>query len=495
MVVKRRDILKVAVAAPFIANVRAEEVGDYTSLSVAQAATAIRKGGITAETYVEQLIGQDRKWATLNAFISRDHDALREAAFEADKLRSSGAEPGPLHGVPLVFKDNIATAALPTTAGTGALRDYQPKQNAVVAQKLFDAGALLFGKNNMHELAAGITTNNLIYGPARNPYNQAMMPGGSSGGTAASIAARVAPAGLGTDTGGSVRIPASLCGISGLRPTTGRYSGEGLVPFQGGTAIAGPLARTVEDLALLDGIITGETELPAIQPAQIRLGVPEEFLYEDIDSEVARIMGESLDRLEQAGVVLVRQSIEGLKKMVAVGRGAPASEETVNGYAQFFRNVNLTPEDFVSGVADPAIRARLNRQLISEVSGVAAVGPSTFAVRARYKTALGQYFESNNLDAMIIPPTPLPARPIGQDDTVELNGRQVSTFGTYVRNCAIGSAAALPGVVIPAGMTNDGLPLGIELDGPMGSDRRLLAIAGLVEATLPAIPPPVTEVF
>jgi Asp-tRNA(Asn)/Glu-tRNA(Gln) amidotransferase A subunit family amidase len=483
--------LKFAVAVPFVGSARAYEPPmDYSRLTASEAALAIRKGGISAEHYVEGLIEQDRKWATLNAFISRDHDALREAARAADKLRASGAALGPLHGVPLVFKDNIATAALPTTAGTAALRNYRPAENAVVAQKLFDSGALLFGKNNMHELAAGITTNNLTFGPVRNPYKQTMIPGGSSGGTAAAIAARVAPAGLGTDTGGSVRIPASLCGIAGLRPTMGRYSGAGLVPFQGGTATAGPMARTVEDLALLDGIVTGDTDLPDVQPGQIRLGVPEEFFYEDIDAEVARIMEASLDRLDQAGVVLVRQPVGDLMTLVNKGRGAPSSEETVGGYMRFFRDIDLTPNDFVSGVADPAIRARLNRQLLTEESTEAVAGPSAVAVRARYKDTLDRYFASNNLDGMIIPPAPLPARPIGQDDTVELNGRQVSTFQTYVRNAAIGSAAALPGVVIPAGMTSDGLPLGVEIDGPAGSDRKLLAIAQAVESLLPDLSAP-----
>jgi len=491
MLVKRRDVIKVAIAAPFVATARAYEPPmDYSRLTASEAALAIRKGGISAENYVDGLIEQDRKWATLNAFISRDHDALREAARAADKVRASGAALGPLHGVPLVFKDNIATAALPTTAGTAALRDYRPAENAVVAQKLFDAGALLYGKNNMHELAVGITTNNLTFGPARNPYNQAMIPGGSSGGTGAAIAARVAPAGLGTDTGGSVRIPASLCGTTGLRPTTGRYSGDGIVPFHSGTAIAGPMARTVEDLALLDGIITGETALPEVHAGQIRIGVPEEFFYEDIDDEVARVMEDALEVLHEAGVVLVHQSISRLKDLLAVGRGAPDSSETVQGYEKFFSNSNIGAEPFVKKVADPVLRARLNRQLLTDENAVAASGPSTFAVRERYKDLLGDYFESNNLNAMIIPPTPLPARPIGQDDTVELNGRQVSTFQTYVRNTAIGSAAALPGVVIPAGMTSDGLPLGIEIDGPSGSDRKLLAIAAAIESILPGLSGP-----
>ena len=175
---------------------------------------------------------------------------------------------GALHGLPILIKANIATANVPTSAGTPALRDYRPASDAPVVARLFSAGAILLGKTNMHELAYGITSNNGAFGAVHNPYNPALIPGGSSGGNGAAIAARMCPAGLGTDTGGSVRIPAALCGIVGLRPTVGRYSGAGIVPLSRTMDTAGPMARSVEDLVLLDSVITGQNA--PVQPAALR---------------------------------------------------------------------------------------------------------------------------------------------------------------------------------------------------------------------------------
>jgi mandelamide amidase len=462
--------------------------------SALQAAAAIRSGEVSAESYAAALITQSEDWAGLNAFISQDHANLLEAARAADKQRASGAQFGQLHGVPLVFKDNIATVDLPTTAGTGALRNYMAKENARVAQALFDAGALLFGKTNMHELAAGVTNNNVIYGAVRNPYNMAMIPGGSSGGTGAAIAARVSPAGFGTDTGGSVRIPAGLCGICGLRPTVGRYSGAGIVPFAGGRAIAGPMARTVADLALLDGIVTGENEpLPLLDIDGLRLGVPETYFYEDIDPHVASVTATALNVLEKQGAILVRKSVAGLDEMLQRGRGGPSAFETYQAYATFFSesDVGISPEEYVAGIGDDAIRERLGNVLLGSGVPEPAPGEGADAIRSGYRDIFVRYFAENDLNGMIIPPTPMPARPIGQDETVELNGKQVSTFLTFVRNTLVGAAAGLPGIVIPAGMTENGLPVGVEIDAPPGADRKLLSIAGTIEELMPRLPKPI----
>jgi mandelamide amidase len=492
MLSSRRDILKFALAAPLATRLIADESSGYADLTLTAAAAAIRAGDIRAVDYASALIRQSEAWKGINAFISVDFDALLEAAERADKQRASSAVLGALHGVPLAFKDNIATTGLPTTAGTGALRDFRPKANAVVAQALFDAGALLFGKNNMHELAAGITNNNGVYGAARNPYNLEMIPGGSSGGTGAAIAARIVPGGLGTDTGGSVRIPASLCGTVGLRPTTGRYSGAGLIPFASGTAIAGPMARTVSDVALLDNIITGAAEIAAVRLRGLRIGVPRDFFYDDLDPDVARISDDMLQRLQDAGVALIDEPVAGLRDLLKVGRGGPAPGETVAAYRHFFQNsgAGISAEQFIAGVADPNIRSRLSQQLLSPDIVSTGAGPTAQEVRGRYAVVMASYFSDHSLDAMITPPTPLAARPVTQNDTVKLNGREVSTFRTYVRNSAVGSAAGIPGVVVPAGLTSNGLPVGIELDAPSGGDRRLLAIAKAVEDLTPTLPAP-----
>jgi len=187
-------------------------------LGARRAADAIRNGEQTTEALAEALLARCAA-SPLNAFISLEAERLRAAARAADKRRQRGERLGPLHGVPLALKDNIDTADFPTTGGTPALAAHRPKRNAPIVQRLLDAGAIVLGKTNLQELAYGPTNNNAAFGPARNPYDPTRIPGGSSGGSAAAVAARLAPAALGTDTGGSIRVPAALCGITSMRPT------------------------------------------------------------------------------------------------------------------------------------------------------------------------------------------------------------------------------------------------------------------------------------
>ena len=185
-------------------------VTELSELGVAEVAEALRAGDVTAERLADALLARAAANAHLNAFITLDPGQVRAAARAADQRRLSGAALGPLHGVPLALKDNLDTADLPTTGGTPGLKSNRPAHDAAVVEKLRAAGAIVMGKCNMHELAYGITSNNAAFGPVRNPYAPARIPGGSSGGTAAAVAARLAPGGIGTDTGGSVRVPAAL---------------------------------------------------------------------------------------------------------------------------------------------------------------------------------------------------------------------------------------------------------------------------------------------
>src|SRR6185437_6901159 len=238
-------------------NLAGRSMTDFSSLTLTGAARASRNGEIAAEAYATALLDRCDAVAHLNAFIVQDRDAVLAASRDADRKRASGARLGALHGVPLAIKDNLDCVGYATTGGTPALRDNRPKRNAAVMQKLLDAGAIVLGKANMHEMAFGITSNNGAFGPARNPYDPARVPGGSSGGTGTAIGARLAPAGIGTDTGGSVRIPAAFCGIAGLRPSLGRWPIDGILPISPTRDTAGPMARTVTDLALLDAVVTG----------------------------------------------------------------------------------------------------------------------------------------------------------------------------------------------------------------------------------------------
>ena len=193
--------------------------------------------------------------------------------------------------MPLALKDNLDTAEMPTTGGTPGLRGHRPKHNAPVVQKLLDAGAIAFGKTNLHELAYGITNNNAAFGAARNPYDRTRIPGASSGGVGVAVAARMAPGGIGSDTGGSVRIPAALCGIVGFRPTTGRWSQAGIVPISHTRDTAGPMTRSVADCALLDHVVTGSALPPAASLKGLRLGVPRAHFWDPLDREVGAADG------------------------------------------------------------------------------------------------------------------------------------------------------------------------------------------------------------
>ena len=199
---------------------------DLSNLTAVQAVGAMRRGDITAEQYAQFCLMRAEALKDLNAFITLDAERVLEAARKADRLRASGAALGALHGLPLAVKDNIDTAGVPTTAGTPALRDHRPRADAPIMTALYGAGALLLGKTNMHELAFGYTTNNGAFGAARNPYDQSRIPGGSSGGTAVAVAGRITPAGLGTDTVGSVRVPCAAVrhrrAAAHVRPLSGR---------------------------------------------------------------------------------------------------------------------------------------------------------------------------------------------------------------------------------------------------------------------------------
>ena len=283
---------------------------DYTQLSARDAVTAMSQGDITTEAYAGALIAQSLRFTDLNAFIALDAELLLEAARGADLRRASGLRLGPLHGLPIAVKDNIEFAALPTTAGTLALDAHHPKRNATVLQALLDAGALVMGKTNLHEIAFGLTSNNYHTGAVRNPYDRSLIAGGSSGGTAVALAMHMAAAGLGSDTGSSVRHPAALCGVAGLRPSTGRYSLTGVVPLSRTRDTVGPMARSVDDLVLLDAVITGQAA--AVSPASLkglRLGVPRGHFYQQLDAEVAPLIERALARLAELGAVLVEADL------------------------------------------------------------------------------------------------------------------------------------------------------------------------------------------
>ncbi len=462
-------------------------------LTATQAVSAIREGDLTAEAYAESLVARAKTSAELNALIAFDEQRVLSAARAADSKRASGGDLGPLHGLPIVLKDNIDTADYPTTAGTPALRGNRPILNAPVAQALLDAGAIVLGKANLHELAYGVTTNNGGFGPARNPYDLERIPGGSSGGTGVAVAARLAPAGLGSDTGGSVRIPAALCGIVGLRPTLGRYSQEGIVPISHTRDTAGPMTRTVADTVLLDGVITGgPTELEAAELSGLRIGVPRSYFFDDLDREVADIVEGFFTRLRSHGVELVEADIPGVGAADEAASMPVALFETIPDLERYLlkHETGLDFERVVAAVASPDVKGMLQSLLGDGAIPEPVYRDALDTHRPKLQSLYRDYFRDHSVRAVMFPTTPLPAAKIGEDETVMLNGKAAPTFPTYIRNTDPASNAGIPGLSIPAGLTNGGLPVGVEIDGPEGSDGDILSIALAIEEREEALPGP-----
>jgi len=472
-------------------------------LGAAEAAAHIRAGDLTAERLMTILLDRIEANRHLNAFITLDRDGALKRAREADAARKAGADLPPLHGVPVVLKDNIDVAGLPNTAGTPALAEHVPAENAPVAQALVDAGAIVVGKTNMHELAFGITSQNFHFGAVRNPYNALTFPGGSSGGTAVAISALMAPAGLGTDTGGSVRIPSSLTGVYGLRPTVGRYDRKGITPISSTRDTAGPIARTVADLVLLDGVITGgPTEERPANLEGVRLGVPRAYFYANLDASTRALAEAALDKLKARGATLVEADLKDIGEINSKVGFPVALYEVLRTLPDYLQETSphVSLQEVVRQVASPDVAGALGAAIGKDLK----VGTEDDAISEKaYRQAMDEfrpqlqqlyadYFKAHDVDAVIFPTTPLPARMIeGSIKTVVLNGKAVPTFPTYIQNTDPGSDAGIPGLTLPVGVTPEGLPVGMELDGPAGSDRRLLAIGLSLEKVFGRVPEPV----
>ena len=464
-----------------------------SELGARGAADAVRNGEQTAEALAEALLARCAAASPLNAFITLEAERLRAAARAADQRRQRGERLGPLHGVPLALKDNIDTADFPTTGGTPALAAHRPKRNAPIVQRLLDAGAIVLGKTNLQELAYGPTNNNAAFGPTRNPYDPTRIPGGSSGGSAAAVAARLAPAALGTDTGGSIRVPAALCGITSMRPTTLRWSQAGIVPLSHTRDTAGPMARHVADCVLLDGVVTGgPTEVTPAPLKGLRLGLPRGYFWENLDAELAAILDTALARLREAGVVLVEGDVANVAALDAAAGFPIMLYETVIELERYLAE-HETGLDFAGLMAE--VKSPSVKQALASLRGADAVSEASYReALTKHRPALQEtyrrYFQERGVAAMVFPTTPLPAAKIGEDYTVMLNGVPVSTLSTFIRNLAPGSAAGIPGLSLPAGMTKAGLPVGMAIDAPEKSDHQLLAIGLALETVLPRLPAP-----
>ncbi len=394
---------------------------------------------------------------------------------------------GELAGLPFAVKDNIDVAGMATTAGSPLLRDDVAAVDATVVSVLRDAGAVLVGKTNMHELAFGITSDNTTFGPVRNPFDPDRVAGGSSGGSAATVALGTVAFSLGTDTGGSVTIPASFCAVVGFRPTTGRYPGDGLVNLSWTRDTVGMHAGTVDDVRRIDTVITRaagrgggrDRDAPVV-------GVPRSR-YADVDPEVGAVAAAALDRLARAGVRLVDVAVED-DDAIAGGPGLELvlfeARRLLLARAAGAPGLPAVPEfgDLASRIASPDVRG------LAEAIAAAPLDPATYerARRAcwRLRRSYAAMYERTGVDAVIAPTCPVLPPHVGQRDTLELNGRDVPLFPTVIRNTAPGTVAGAPMLALPAGRSTTGLPVGMCLEAPPGEDEALLRLAARLEPVL-----------
>jgi indoleacetamide hydrolase len=464
-------------------------------LSAAEAVARMSRGEITAERYARVLLARCESLRALNAFITLEPSTVLEAARTCDKHRQSGESLGPLFGLPVPVKDSVNTRDYPTSAGTPALRDFQPAADAPIVASLRAAGAIVLGKTNLHELSYGWTSNNLAFGAVHNPYDPARIPGGSSGGTAAAVAAHMAPLGIAEDTQGSIRVPAAMCGIAGFRPSTGRYSTKGCVPITPLFDQVGPHARSVSDLALFDSVAANDWRpLTPVSLKGMRFGIVRDYWFTNLDEQVEHLTAQALERLRQAGAEIVATELPGLRRLIDLTTDAVQNHDVRISLARYLKEygTNLTFEEVVHQ-ASPDIKAIFrsyvlpgSANFVSEQAYVSARDVHLPALRRLYR----DYFARTGVAAIVFPATMTPPPLIGEDVTVDISQRKVPFFTVVGRNIAPGSTTGLPGLVLPAGLTTTELPVGIEFDGPAGSDRTLLAIGLSLERALGAIPAP-----
>jgi len=454
---------------------------------IASLQRALRDERITSRQIVEQYLARidedDQRGLAINAYLSVNRKALDDAD-RLDRERREGRLRGPLHGIPLAIKDNFLTIELPTTAGTLALADFSPGVDAYQIRQLRERGAIVLGKTNLHELASGITSVSSAGGQTRNPYDLERNPGGSSGGTAAAVAASLAPAGLGTDTCGSIRIPASHNNLWGLRPTHGLSSRDGVVPLSLSQDVAGPIARSSADLAELLNATVGFDEADPVTEASrgrvprsylefmgdsslvdVRIGVVTPLMGEaSADEEVRRVVDRAIDELEGLGASVGDHDMLGLESVLR-DTSAIAHEFSFN--LQDFLARHKAPVRSL----DEILRWGLYR---TELDGVlrrwnetqereSEAYRTTRARRAAAKTFVLESMQGRSLTVLAYPTIRRKAARIGEQQEGS--------------NCQMSATTGLPAISMPAGFTDDGMPVGLELLGTPFSEGTLLRIA------------------
>jgi aspartyl-tRNA(Asn)/glutamyl-tRNA(Gln) amidotransferase subunit A len=433
---------------------------------------------------------------TLNAYLTITRDAALAGARESEKRIQQKRSRSPLEGIPIALKDNIWTRGIRTTAGSKFLTDFVPENDATVVTNLYRAGAVLLGKTNLHEFAYGISTNNPHYGPARNPWDTTRIPGGSSGGSAAAISAGLCVASIGTDTGGSIRIPAAVCGIVGLKPTFGRVSCHNVVALAPTFDHVGPLARTAADAALILGIIAGRDPLDAATLAQprfkpfsdvrqasnrlqphfskkrpLKLGLPREYFFTSVSEIVREAVKLAVHSFEELGAIVEEVSLPHISDGDDASTSIALAEATHYHQSQGW---------FPSHAADYGEDVRKRLEMGLDIR--AADYLEALAVQKRVSSEFDSVL--SRVDAIIAPTVPITAPRIGEN-VVQIESAEEPVRGALIRLNRPANFAGLPAISVPCGWSNENLPIGLQLIGRAWSEKQLLVIAQLFERAHP----------
>ncbi len=432
-----------------------------------------------AEMFLRRI---EQRNPALNAFITITAEEALAAARRAEKQflrpRSSRRTDSELLGIPITLKDNLWTLGIRSTAGSKILRDFVPSQDATAARKLFRAGAVLLGKTNLNEFAYGITGENAHYGPAHNPWSLGRMTGGSSAGSGAAIAAGLCVASLGTDTGGSIRVPSAFCGTVGLKPTFGRVSVFGTMPLSPSLDHVGPMAHSVADAAILLGAIAGRDPLDptsSTKPVEdfraalkkplrkFRLGRPRQHYWEKLDGEVRRIAEAALHDMEKRGAFVTEVSLPHLKESLDAATEISLAEAL---------HVHQAAGYFPARAGDYGEEVRLRIESGAKVPAHRYL--AGFDVKKRLVEEFDAAFQS--VDAIVAPALPVPAPPIGAE-SVLVEGGEIATRPAIVGHCRPANFAGLPAISVPCGFTSEGLPVGLQFIARAFDETNLLRIA------------------
>jgi aspartyl-tRNA(Asn)/glutamyl-tRNA(Gln) amidotransferase subunit A len=437
---------------------------------------------------IEHLNPKLNAYITVTAELALVQAKKAEVELFAPRGRKGHRDRGPLHGIPISLKDNIYTKGIRTTAGSKILKDFVPDHDAGVWSMLRNAGAILLGKTNLHEFAYGVTTNNPHYGPARNPWDLARIPGGSSGGSAAAVAAGLCYGSIGTDTGGSIRIPAALCGVVGLKPHFGRVPTGGVVTLSTSLDHVGPLARSVADAALILRAVTsgyidgsaqkftyplgfdGTNEIRKKPSGTVHLGVPVDYFWDHLEGELRTVLMRSLKQGKHDPFVLHEYRASSVHTWTE-----PSTQIALAEATDFHRRSGWFPARAAEYGED--VRARLEMGLDVRAADYLA------AIKTRESSWLSLFDHRSFpgfLNAVAVPTTPFPAPVVGVEELL-LNGKTEKVRAGLLRLNRPANFTGLPAISVPCGFTSSGLPVGLQIIGNNWQEKALLQIAHAFE--------------